>query len=316
MRPCDRTFRFGLAAATSVEVDQLLTTARKAEDLGYYSLVMGDHYEQWPVLGPLAGMVAIANATTTLRTGTLVLNNELRNPVVLAKELATIDALSGGRLDIGIGAGWQAGDFDVTGTPMRQPGLRIDRLRESIALLKQAFSGERLGFEGAHYSVKAHVGAPKPVQRPSPPIVIGGGGPKLLTLAAQEADKICVSPLNTREGEIAAQMGASMTQDATRSKVDLIRHVAGARYDEIEIMNVIYRSAVTSDYEAVAAQFGAEMGMSAEQAMQAEVFLIGTPSMIKDEIERRRELYDVSYYVLLDAAIDEFAPIVDAFTGK
>jgi len=312
---CDRTFRFGLAAATSGAADQLLTAARRAEELGYYSLVMGDHYEQWRVLGPLTGMVAIANATTTLHTGTLVLNNELRNPVVLAKELATIDQLSGGRLEVGIGAGWHAGDFEITGVPMPRPGERIDRLREAVSIIKQAFADGPLSYSGDHYTVKEHDAVPKPVQRPHPPIVIGGGGPKVLTLAAQEADKICVSP-SSAAGAIGAEMGESMTRDATLAKLELIRDVAGPRYDEIEIMNIIYRSAVTPDYEAVAAQFGAEMGMSAEEAMRAEVFLIGTPSMIEDEMQRRRELYDVSYYVLMDDAIDEFAPIVEMLTGK
>src|SRR5215469_6245 len=182
----DRRFRFAVQVGHTATGQEWADLAREAESLGYASLSMPDHFGEQFAVGP--ALAAAAAATTTLRIGTLVYDNDYRHPVVLAKEAATLDVLSGGRLELGLGAGWQTTDYEQSGIPCDPVGVRIDRMVEGLRVLKGLMADGPFSFQGEHYAVAGLDGLPKPVQRPHPPVLIGGGGRRILGIAGREAD--------------------------------------------------------------------------------------------------------------------------------
>jgi probable F420-dependent oxidoreductase len=192
-----RPFQFLADAREIVSGAELAARARRAEDLGYHALVVPDHL--MGQLSPVVAMTAIAAATSTLRVGAFVLNNDLRHPAVLAQDLAAIDVLSGGRLDIAIGAGWNKPEYDALGIPFDATPVRQARLAEAIAVLKGSLSGEPFSFDGEYYRITEYTGEPA-VQRPHPPLFVGGGGRRTLTLAGREADIVGLAPRITGTG--------------------------------------------------------------------------------------------------------------------
>src|SRR5437762_11989578 len=167
-----RKFRFGVQASSAGSAAEWATLARKAEDLGYSSLFLPDHFGDQ--LAPIPAMMAAADATTDLKVGALVFDNDYKHPVVLAKEIATIDVLSGGRVEFGIGAGWMNTDYEQSGIPKDRDGVRIARMVEGLEVCKALWSDEPCTYKGEHYTITALDGLPKPVQRPHPPVLIGG----------------------------------------------------------------------------------------------------------------------------------------------
>ncbi|MGH9025030.1 MAG: TIGR03621 family F420-dependent LLM class oxidoreductase, partial [Acidimicrobiia bacterium] len=210
----DRKFRFGVMAPRTASAKQYRENARKAEDLGFTTLFVPDHFVDHP-LSPIPAMAMAAEATENLRVGSLVLGNDYRHPVALAREAATLDLLTDGRLELGLGAGWMTADYEKAGMQLDRPGVRVDRLAESIAVLKGLFADGPFSFEGRYYAVTELDGQPKPVQRPHPPILVGGGAPRVLKLAGREADIIGINA-NLRSGEATNPDAArSMTGAAT-----------------------------------------------------------------------------------------------------
>lgn len=187
-----RPFRFSVGGGTPLSAKALGERGRKAEALGYSTYVLSDHLLD--TLAPNVALAAIAAVTSTLRIGHFVLNNDLRHPAVLHQELATLDVLSEGRLDIGIGAGWNEPEYRASGVAFEAVPDRVSRLEDAVAVLKGLFRDEPLSFAGRHYTITAMDGRPKPVQRPHPPILIGGGGKRLLELAAREAQIVGLAP--------------------------------------------------------------------------------------------------------------------------
>src|SRR6476660_4849614 len=181
-----RKFRFGIQLSTAPTAHDWLALARKAEDLGYSTLFMPDHFGEQ--LAPVPALMAAADATTDLRLGALVFDNDYKHPVVLAKEIATLDVLSNGRIEFGIGAGWMTTDYEQSGIPKDRDGVRIDRMVEALDVYRGAWAEGSFSFKGEHYTITDYDGLPKPLQQPGPPILIGGGGPKVLRIAAQHAD--------------------------------------------------------------------------------------------------------------------------------
>ncbi len=222
-----RPFHFLADAREIVSGTELAARARRSEDLGYHALVTPDHL--MGQLSPVVAMSAIAAATSTLRVGAFVLNNDLRHPAVLAQDLAAIDVLSDGRLDIAIGAGWNKPEYDALGIPFDATPVRQARLAEAIAVLKGSLSGERFSFDGEYYRITDYTGEPA-AQRPHPPLFVGGGGRRTLTLAGREADIVGLAPRITRTGLDAW----SLTVEATREKIEWVREAAGARFAELE----------------------------------------------------------------------------------
>src|SRR4051795_10855497 len=254
----DRRFRFGVIAPKCGSGKELTEHARKVEALGYSSLFVPDHFIDHD-LAPTVALAHVAAVTTTLRVGPLVLGNDYKHPVVLAREMATLDMLSNGRLELGIGAGWMTADYEKAGIPLDRAGVRIERLAESIAVLKGLFAPGPFTFEGKHYQIRDLHGAPKPVQQPVP-FVIGGGGPKILALAAREAEIVGINA-NLRSGDgNSADAAQSLTPAATDAKLATLREVAGARFDDLEIQTLVGFVHVTDDanpiYEGMAGHFG------------------------------------------------------------
>src|SRR5712692_8347174 len=240
-----RKFRFGAQVYKAPTAAAWLDKARKIADLGYSSLLMPDHFHD--TLGPLVALTAAALAAPTLRIGTLVLDNDFRHPADLAKELATLDLVTGGRLELGIGAGWMLTDYQQSGIPYDRPGVRIDRFEEGLAIMKGLLSDDGpVTFAGKHYTITAHEGTPKPVQKPHPPILIGGGGKRVLTIAGREADIVSIN-FDLRSGAIGPEVGPSGTAEATREKVGWVRDAAGDRFDDVELSLTIFVGMITDD---------------------------------------------------------------------
>jgi probable F420-dependent oxidoreductase len=312
-----RPFRFGIKVATDPgdipTRDGWIALARKAEDLGYATFSVADHYINEML--PIAALMYVADATSTLRLGSCVFDVNYRHPVLLVKEVAAIDWFSGGRFELGLGAGSLRVDYDRVGLPFDPPGVRVQRLAEAVAIFKQFFTQDTVTFSGEHYRVTDVPGVPKAPQRPHPPIFIGGGGKRLLTLAAREADIIGV------EAKLQDDRGASLpsefTETALGQKVALLREVAGERFDTIEL-NYGFRAVIlTEDWQRAAEEFARQRGRgeTAEEILANPYVLIGTVEQMVETLHRRRELFGISYLQVFFQDIDVFAPVVARLAG-
>lgn len=309
----DRKFRFGVQCSSASSASEWRDRARKMEDLGYSTLFSPDHFVGTP-LAPMVAIAMAAEATTTLRVGHLVLGNDYKHPAVVAKEAATIDLLSDGRMELGIGAGWMTVDYDALGIPYDRAGVRIDRLEEALAVIKGCFAAEAFDFSGEHYTIKGYAAEPKPVQQPHPPIVIGGGGQKVLRLAGREADIVGINP-NLRKGEVTADAVESSLAEATRQKVEWVREGAGDRFDDLELQIRYFVSAITDDPVGLATMVGGAYGLEPEDALASGVALCGSVEQCIETLQRRREEWGVSYVVLGEDNFEQFAPVVAALAG-
>ena len=292
--------------------------ARKVEDLGYAALTVSDHLDDQYAITP--ALMAAADATTTLRIGSLTYGNDYHHPVVLAKEAATIDVLSGGRFEFGLGAGWMTADYDEIGIPLDRPGIRIARLAEALDVITGLWADDPCTVEGEHYTVRGLDGFPKPVSshgtpaRPGPPILIGGGGRKILTLAAQRADIIGLN-IALAAGRIDEAAGPSATHDATVDKIGWIREAAGDRFDQIELQVRVHLAAVTDDRRGLAEAVGPSLGLNADEAMASPHALDGSVEEIVEQCLDRRERYGISYIGFGLDALDAMAPVVERLAG-
>jgi probable F420-dependent oxidoreductase len=310
--PHERPFRFGVQLGGPADAARWVEQARRIEDLGYSTVTMPDHFTDQ--LAPLPALSVAAAATTTLRIGALVFDNDYKHPAVLAKELATQDVLSGGRVEIGLGAGWMETDYRATGIAYDPPGVRIDRFVEGIAVIKGAMADGPFSFHGRHYTITDYDAAPKPVQRPHPPLLIGGGGRRVLSIAAREADIVGING-NLAAGSIGPDAIASMTRAAVTEKVDIIRAAAGDRFADLELNIRAFRVCVTDD---AAGEIRGIAGLlQVDDALVAEspFALIGTTSTIADLLRQRRAELGVSYVIVGGEDIDAFAPVVAALAG-
>jgi probable F420-dependent oxidoreductase len=286
--------------------------ARKTEDLGYSTLFMPDHFVDTQ-LAPMVGMATAAEATSTLRIGSLVLDNDYKHPAVLAKEAATLDLLSEGRLELGIGAGWQISDYDALGLAYDRPGVRIDRLAEALEVIRGAWADGPYSFKGEHYTITDYDGKPKPVQQP-PPILMGGGGRRMLRLAGREADIVGINP-NLRAGEVGPDSVRDSVADMTRQKLAWIREGAGERFDSIELQVRYFLASITDDRLGLAQRLAPGFGLTAEEALATHVALVGTVEEIVDQLVERRETWGVTYVVVGDDLFEAFAPVVAQLAG-
>lgn len=307
-------FRFGLQCGhTEGGAAGWAALARKAEDLGYSTFTMGDHLDAQ--FAPSVGLMAAAAATTTLRIGTLTYANDYHHPVVLAKEAATLDLLSDGRLELGIGAGWMTTDYEQAGIPLDPPGTRIERLGEALTVIKGLFADGPVDFTGDHYEIRGLEGTPRPVQRPGPPLLLGGGGRRMLTLAGREADIVGLN-FNLHGGRIDASVGPDGTAEHTAEKIGWIRDAAGDRFDDLELQVRIHLAVITDDRLGLAEQLGPGFGLSPEAALASPHSLAGTVEQIVDELVEQRERFGISYIGLSMSAIDDMAPVVARLAGR
>jgi probable F420-dependent oxidoreductase len=322
-----KPFRFG-AVGEAATREAWAELARKVEALGYATLLAGDH-PAFGGLAPLPALMAAAEATTTLRLGTHVLANDFRNPVLLAQEAATLDVLSVGRFELGIGTGWWRADYDSLGIAFDPPGVRVSRLAEAVPLIKRLFQEESVTFAGSYYQVQAAPVSPKPAQQPHPPIMIGGGGKRVLGLAAHQADIVSLDPIATPEG---TKDLATITAEALDRQLGWVREAAGARFDAIELQNLVFAVVVTENRRQAAEQIAAFLAnspptfmsnprRSVEEVLASARFLIGTVDQIVEQLLARRERYGISYISVLDfpdvyANFDTLAPVVARLAGR
>jgi probable F420-dependent oxidoreductase len=314
-----RPFRFLATVDGYPGFADLTCLARKAEAVGCSAFVLPDH-----LIGqyaPMPLLAVVAAATERLRVGTFVLNACLRHPAVLAQDLATLDVLSGGRLEIGLGAGWNKPEHDAIGIPFEPVGVRISRLTEAITILKGCFADGPFSFSGEHYTITGHDGVPKPEQRPHPPIFLGGGGKRLLTLAAREAQIIGLAPRLIQGGTPRVD-ARSLTAAATEEKIGWIREAAGDRFGELEL-NTYPTGApaiVTSDPRAEARrhadrireQTGTEL--TVEEILDSPHMFIGSIRDLTRKFTDLRERFGISSFLIDD--LDALAPVVEELAGQ
>jgi len=321
-----RPFRFAVQAFEATSAKEWADVARRAEDLGYSTLFATDHYfgpgsiaessGHRPVdLAPIASMMAAAAVTRELRVGCRVFNVDLHHPVVLAKELATVDLLTVGRLEVGLGAGWVAAEYEGLGVHMDRPGVRIARLGEVVTLMKAHWSGDEVAVEGAHVNAHGFKGLPRPVQQPHPPILIGGGRERILTLAGRVADIVSFNYDNS-SGKLGASSVASSGADETAQKVEWVRTAAGDRFDQIELEIGAYFVAVGDDPGPAVGAMAARFGVSERDFESHPHALIGSIDSVCDTLRRRREELGFSYITVSQRHIDDLAPVVARVAGS
>ncbi len=312
----DRKFRFAaqLSKAPDGTAKGWADQARKAEDLGYSALLMPDHFGDQ--LAPIPALAAVAAATTTLRMGSLVLCNDYRHPFVLAKEAATLDVLSEGRFELSLGAGWMRTDYDEAGLAYDEPAVRVDRFEEAVQVVNGLLRTDGpFSFSGTHYDVKNHTLTPRPLQQPGPPIIIGGGGKRVLSFAAQHADIVSIN-VNLREGTGGVETAADATPDRTRRKVAWVKEAAGDRFGDIELNSLIGFVMVTDDAAGLAGQMGPAFGIEAADALHVPLALLGTLDEMTEELRWRREEYGISYWSIESDAWETLGPVVSKLAGQ
>ena len=312
-------FRFLATADEYPGFAELTALARQAEAVGCSAFVLPDHLIGQYAPIPLLAMVAAA--TERLRVGTFVLNVCLRHPAVLAQDLATLDALSGGRLEIGLGAGWNKPEHDAIGIPFEPTGVRIRRLTEAIAVLKGCFAEGPFSFSGEHYIIAGHDAAPRPVQRPHPPIFLGGGGKRLLTLAAREAQIIGLAP-RLEQGNPPRVDASSLTAAATEEKIRWIRQAAGDRFGELELNT--YTAAgptvVTAHPRAEARRLADRIRdqtgvqLTVEEILDSPHVFIGSLKDLTRKFTDMRERFGITSFLIDD--LDALAPVVEDLAGR
>ena len=313
--PRSRPFRFAAQLSSPPEgtARSWADQARQVEDLGYSALLMPDHFGDQ--LAPVPALAAAAAATTSLRVGALVFGNDYRHPVVLAKEAATLDVLSDGRFELSLGAGWMRSDYDQAGMTYDHPAVRVDRLEEAIKVVQGLLRTEGpFSFHGEHYEVLAHSLTPRPVQKPGPPLIVGGGGRRVLSIAARHADIVGIN-VNLREGTGGVETAADATPERTRQKVAWVKDAAGERFEDIELNSLIGFVMVTDDASSLADSMAPAFGIDPADALHVPLALIGTLEEMAEELEWRREEYGISYWSIESDAWQTLAPVVSKLAG-
>ena len=321
-----RPFRFGVQAYAPASAKEWRDLARRAEDLGFSSFHLADH-----VIGPgqalnatghpvqtvaaIPAMAVAAEATSTIKVGCRVLCVDYRNPVMLTKELATLDFFSEGRLEIGLGAGWLQNEYEAMGVPFDRAAVRLDRLEEVVGLVRASFVDGELNIDGRHVHAVGFEAVPKPVQKPCPPIMIGGGAKRVLTIAGREADIVSLN-FNNSTGRLGPEGIGSSTAELTDQKIGWIREGAGGRFDDLELEIAAYFTVVTDDGEKVRGKMGPMFGLTAEAMAEHPNVLIGSIDEICDRIVERRERFGISYTSFGSSSMEAVAPVVARLAGR
>lgn len=307
-----RRFRFATEIDTPFPGMVWLDTARQVEQLGYSTVFVPDHFDEGP--GPIAALAAFAAVTTTLNVGVLVLDCDFRHPAVLARELATVDVISGGRLEVGLGAGWKALDYQRSGITMDRPGVRVTRLQEHAAVLKGLWSDGPFSFSGEHYEINELDGTPAPHRPGGPPILVGGGAPRLLRWAGATADIVGVNA-SIHSGEVDADAAHDALADRIDEKVAWVREGAGDRFDDLELNAWLAAAELTED-RSVPGVMAELFGTDEASFQQSPLALVGSPGEVAERLHERRERWGYSYTVIPGDKAHAFAPTVAALTGS
>ena len=309
-----KPFRFGVNVGPSRSRAEWVEKARRIEALGYDALTVPDHLTE--LLAPVPALVSAAEATTAIRLGTNVLNNDFRHPVLVAREAATIDLLTGGRFLLGLGAGYVKAEYEQAGLVFDRGGVRVERLAEAIAVIKGLMTGEAVTFAGRHYRITGHKIHPLPVQRPYPPIAIGGNGRQLLTLAAREADIIGFSGITFCRGGTAPDLSGWKVSGVDQ-RVDLVRAVAGDRFASLELNVLVQQVIVVDDRRRAAEELARRWSqLTPEEILESPFVLVGTIDQMIEDLLVRRERWGFSYFTIFEPHLNAFAPVVDHLRGR
>jgi len=307
-----KKIRFATQTGGAPSAEEWFARAKRLEALGYDTLAMPDHMigGAWAAMPALA---ALAPATTKLRFGTLVVDNDFRNPVVFAREVAVLDVVSGGRFELGLGAGWLDRDYQGTGIAFDRGRVRVARLAEAVTLMKRLFTEEQVDFSGTYYSVTKAECRPKTVQQPHPPLMIAGGGPEILALAAREANVIAIVPAGiTGTGKLTND---AVTLETLKRQADLVRREAGEREDEIEF-SMFLDCVITDDRATKIAEMAAIAKVDPDLITRSAYRGIGTIDAIRDHVRMLRQQVGMTYFCLRGPDVEKLGPIVSELTGK
>jgi probable F420-dependent oxidoreductase len=309
-----KPFRFGICLRYNATAQEWRLKAHKAEDLGYSTFLAADHVWIFP---PIVGMLAAAEATTSLRIGSYVLGNDYRHPALLASEMAAIDLMSNGRLEFGLGSGYHPTDYQKLGINLDAPGVRVSRLEEAVQVIKGLWSGKLFSFTGSYYSIDNLESIPQPIQQPHPPLLIGGGGKRVLSIAAREADIVGILFKGPTEGGPAYPF---LSPEATAQQVEWVREAAGPRFNDLELSLFIPFAAVT-DHRRSGAELVAEhyrkrgLDATTEQLLGTPHALFGSVDQIVADLQERRGRYGISYYAIVEDHLEAFAPVIARLAG-
>ena len=305
-------FRFGVTASRTPHGMSWTDLARRAESLGYATFVMPDHLGDQ--IAPIGGLAAAAAVTERLRLGAFVFANDYRHPLILAREMATLDVISGGRLELGLGAGWKTSDYRQLGLPYERAGARIDRMLESLRIVKRLLAGERVTSAGPWYRLRDARLEPKPVQA-HVPVLIGGGGPRMLRIAAREADIVGLLPQFDARGRPIVSQG---TERETARKVAIVREAAGsqAAFERLELNVLVGDAGLIGSHTSPVRSAVAVVKSAAPTLVGGSPYVLyGTLHRVRETLLRRRERLGISYYIWSSRLLDEMAPVVETLAG-
>ncbi len=317
-----RPFRFAVQGVRAKSAAEWRTFARTTEELGYSTLFVADHYlgrgpamdrARQPLqhVAPIAAMATAAAATDTLRIGCRVFCVDYHVPAVLAKEAATLDLLSDGRLEFGIGAGWSEHEYAAMGLTFAPAPERVAKLKEVVALFKAHCTGEVLEHDGRHAVASGYTGLPRPVQLPHPPIMIGGSRKVVLSFAAREAD---IVSLNNVDFVPRNDDGLTPQEEAVR-RLDHVRAAAGERFRSLDIESSPFFTRITDDAAAAADEVAGYVGFPPEDIGRHPNVLLGSVDEIVDRLQERRDVYGMNYVTVQQAELEAFAPVVARLAG-
>jgi probable F420-dependent oxidoreductase len=316
-------FRFAVQATNAAGSSEWRDTVRKVQDLGYSTLFLADHYlGPGPAqraahtprqdLAPIAAMAAAAAVSETLRIGCRVFCIDYHAPAVLAKEAATLDLLSDGRLEMGIGAGWSEVEYTAMGLDFEPPGRRIAKLAEVVAFIKAHWQGDELNWSGDFMQVHGYAGRPRPVQRPHPPIMIGGGGQRVLSLAGREADIVSISSVPF----VASDADGLDPHAVAERRIGFVRDAAGERFDGLDVESSPYFTQITNDRETALDELADVTGIPADLLRDHPNVLVGSVESVAETLCSRRDELGVNYVTVQQSQIGPFAPVVALLHGR
>jgi probable F420-dependent oxidoreductase len=307
-----RPFRFAVQSSRTPTLADWRDLARRCEDSGFSCLYIPDHFGDQ--FGPLVALTVAAEATTTLRVGSLVFDNDYRHPVVLAKEIATLDLASSGRVEFGLGAGWLTTDYDESGIGLDAAGVRVARMVEGLAVMKALWASEKASFSGEHYTLTDAQGLPRPFSTPHPPIVIGGGSKRILSIAGREADIVGINP-DLRAGYVGPEVLAKVLPSSWDERVGWVRDAAGSRFESLDIQALTFLVAIGTPFAEAAPQFAPLLGVEPAALADVPLAMIGTVDEICSQLEARRARWGFNYIVIHEGEIEAFAPVVERLAG-
>jgi probable F420-dependent oxidoreductase len=311
-----KPFSFGVNVRSAVSARDWAEKARRVEELGYSTLTVPDHLAE--MLAPMLAALGAAAATARLRVGTNVLNNDLRHPVLVAREAATADLLTGGRFQLGLGAGHMKSEYDEAGLTFERGAARVARLAEAVTIVKGLLRGERVTFAGRYYRVSGHAIHPKRVQVPHPPILIGGNGPRLLELAAREADIVGLTGITFAAGGTRPDLSAWRPR-AVDERVTLVRTAAGQRFESLVLEALVQRVVITKpgdDHRRAAAAELTRGQLTPDGVLESPFVLIGSIEQLAELLQARRERWGISSYTVFEPAMELLAPVVARLSGR